>query len=101
MEGNTDDQACRLRAAMQGAGIDVMKIKRQTPSGRSYLVWVDGPAAAEHVAASVRDIGTARVVDEAECRRRSAADVSVKRAREAQAASATVDVPAASAAALL
>ena len=59
VEGNTDDKACRLRAALQDAGIDVMKIKRQTPTGRSYLVWVDGPDAAGCFAASVRDMRTA------------------------------------------
>ena len=59
VEGHTDDQACWLRAALQDAGIDVMKIRRQTPTGRSYLVWVDRPDAAGRVAASVRDIGTA------------------------------------------
>ena len=89
------DASQRIRTVLQLAEVPVQKLKRQSATGKSYLLWVNVDIV-EVAERALTDIATIRVVSDAESKQRAQADLELKRTREAQAASATVQLEAVS-----
>ena len=78
------DQSVTLMDSLRAAHIEVVKVRRQSRSGQSYVVWLLNDTAIEQVVTHLQAHGQVRVMEVEASTTRAAADLAYKRKREEQ-----------------